>query len=188
MKTIKAKMGYLLAFLLLTVAVFAGGCSNSTGTEDTGNSTKVDFSYEINTSVEESTEVSAETGDSEVITVGDVSITEDGEYTSKEEVAAYIHTFGKLPSNYITKKQAKRLGWGSDAELDEVAPGKSIGGDKFGNREGNLPEAEGRTYQECDIDYEGGARNAKRIIFSNDGYIFYTDDHYATFEQLYGED
>lgn len=111
---------------------------------------------------------------------------EHGSYTSKDAVAAYIHTYGHLPDNYITKRDAEELGWNSkEGNLWEVAPGKSIGGSKFGNYEGLLPEKKGRKYFECDIDYEGGYRGAKRIIYSNDGLIFYTDDHYESFEQLY---
>lgn len=118
----------------------------------------------------------------------ELSVTRDGEYSSREEVALYIHQYGCLPGNYITKKQAQALGWVSkEGNLWEVAPGKSIGGDRFGNYEGNLPEAEGRQYYECDIDFDGTYRNAKRILYSNDGLIFYTDDHYETFTQLYGE-
>lgn len=114
------------------------------------------------------------------------AIDENGEYTSKEEVALYIHTFGKLPSNYITKKEAQEQGWDSKSgNLDQVLPGKSIGGDKFGNREELLPTSKGRKYYECDINYTGGFRNGERIVFSNDGLIFYTQDHYKTFEQLY---
>ena len=112
------------------------------------------------------------------------SVTEDGEYTSKEEVAAYIHAFGHLPDNYITKREAEELGWENrEGNLWEVAPGKSIGGSKFGNYEGNLPEKKGRKYYECDIDFEGGYRGAKRIIYSSDGLIFYTEDHYEHFQQ-----
>ncbi|MDO4337126.1 MAG: ribonuclease domain-containing protein [Eubacteriales bacterium] len=119
-------------------------------------------------------------------TSGGIKVEEDGTYTSKEEVAVYIHTYGHLPSNYITKEEAQDLGWDSkEGNLDEVAPGKSIGGDTYGNYEGMLPVEEGRTYQECDIDYDGGYRNEKRLIFSNDGLIFYTGDHYETFEQVY---
>ena len=118
--------------------------------------------------------------------LGGLLIEEDGEYTSKDEVALYIHTYGRLPSNYITKREAEELGWVSSwGNLWEVAPGKSIGGSRFGNYEGNLPESSGRKYYECDIDFDGEYRNAKRIIYSNDGLIFYTDDHYKTFEQLY---
>lgn len=116
-------------------------------------------------------------------------IVEDGTYTSKEEVAAYINEFGHLPDNFITKDDAKDLGWDSKkGNLDEVAPGMSIGGDYFGNYEGVLPDAPGREYTECDIDYDGGSRGAKRIVFSNDGLIYYTEDHYESFELLYGQE
>ena len=115
-----------------------------------------------------------------------VFVERNGTYTSKEQVAAYINSFGELPSNYITKEQARRLGWiSSQGNLNKVAPGKSIGGDRFGNYEKQLPEKRGRQYYECDIDYRGGRRNAKRIIFSSDGLIYYTEDHYNTFERLY---
>lgn len=116
----------------------------------------------------------------------DAPIAEDGAYTSKDDVALYIHTYGKLPPNFLTKKDAQARGWeSSKGNLQTVAPGMSIGGDRFGNREGLLPDKKGRQYYECDIDYDGGKRNAKRIVFSDDGLIFYTDDHYASFEQLY---
>lgn len=115
-------------------------------------------------------------------------ITEEGEYTSKDEVAEYIYLYGHLPPNYITKSEAQELGWvASKGNLWKVAPGKSIGGDRFGNREGLLPTAKGRKYYECDIDFDGKYRNAKRIVFSNDGLVYYTEDHYETFELLYGE-
>ena len=111
---------------------------------------------------------------------------EDGSYTSMSEVAAYIHTYGHLPDNYITKSKAKKLGWNAqEGNLWEVAPGKSIGGDNFSNYEGKLPKASGRKYRECDIDYNGGTRNAKRLVYSNDGLIFYTQDHYKSYTQLY---
>ncbi len=114
------------------------------------------------------------------------SVEKDGSYTSPEDVAEYIHTFGTLPGNFITKGEAKKLGWDSSkGNLWDVAYGKSIGGDRFGNYEKLLPEAEDRTYTECDVNYEGGYRGGERIIFSNDGLIFYTNDHYESFEQLY---
>ena len=110
-------------------------------------------------------------------------------YTSKDEVALYIYTYDHLPSNYITKKEAKALGWvSSEGNLDEVAPGMNIGGDYFGNYEGILPEEDDRDYYECDIDFDGTYRNAKRIVYSNDGLIYYTEDHYESFELLYGEE
>lgn len=113
---------------------------------------------------------------------------EDGVYTSKEDVALYIHQYGHLPSNFITKKEAEKLGW-SGGSLEPYAPGKCIGGSRFGNYEGLLPEADGRSYTECDIDTLGAkSRGAKRIVFSNDGLIYYTEDHYESFELLYGEE
>ena len=116
------------------------------------------------------------------------SLPEDGTYSSRDDVALYIHTYGHLPGNFITKKEARELGW-SGGSVEEYAPGKCIGGDHFGNYEGLLPEKSGRSYTECDIDTLGSSgRGAKRIIFSNDGLIYYTDDHYASFTLLYGEE
>lgn len=115
-----------------------------------------------------------------------IKVKEQGQYTDKDRVALYIHTYGHLPDNYITKAEAQKLGWDNTlGNLRKVAPGKSIGGDRFGNYEGQLPKANKRKYFECDIDYKSGKRNAKRIVFSNDGLIFYTNDHYKTFQQLY---
>ena len=112
---------------------------------------------------------------------------ENGSYTTKEDVALYIHLYGKLPDNFITKNAARDLGW-EGGGLEDYAPGKCIGGDRFGNYEGLLPDAPGRSWTECDIDTLGAkSRGAKRIVFSNDGLIYYTDDHYESFELLYGE-
>lgn len=114
------------------------------------------------------------------------AVSEDGEYTAPEDVAAYIHAYGRLPQNFITKSEAMDLGWvSSEGNLWDVAYGKSIGGDVFGNREGRLPAAAGRTWYECDVNYRGGFRGGERIVYSVDGLIYYTDDHYETFEQLY---
>lgn len=116
------------------------------------------------------------------------AIDEFGLYTTKEDVALYIHTYGKLPDNFITKSEARKLGW-EGGGLDGYANGMSIGGDKFGNYEGRLPDAEGRKWTECDIDtLHARSRGAKRIVFSNDGLIYYTEDHYESFELLYGEE
>ena len=104
------------------------------------------------------------------------AIAEDGSYTSKDEVALYIHTYGHLPENYITKDEAYDLGWKSEGHTRRGAPGMSIGGDYYGNYEGVLPDEPGREYHECDIDYESGNRNGKRIVYSNDGNIYYTED------------
>lgn len=120
--------------------------------------------------------------------VEDPELSEDGIYTSRDEVALYISVYGRLPSNFITQKEAKALGW-EGGSLEDYAPDKCIGGSRFGNYEGLLPEKEGRVYTECDIDTLGAdRRGAKRIVFSNDGLIYYTEDHYESFELLYGEE
>lgn len=122
-------------------------------------------------------------------TTAEAFVKRDGTYTDKEHVAAYIHEFGTLPGNFVTKKEAEAAGWvSSKGNLQKVLPGKSIGGDNFGNFEKKLPTKKGRKYTECDIDYQGGTRNGKRIVFSNDGLIYYTGDHYETFTLLYGEE
>lgn len=111
-------------------------------------------------------------------------IDKDGEYTSPEDVALYIHTYRTLPKNYITKNEAKHLGWDSgEGNLDEVAPGKSIGGDRYGNYEKKLPTNE--KYKECDVNYRGGYRGAERLIYTSGGTVYYTNDHYKSFKKLY---
>lgn len=119
----------------------------------------------------------------------EANLDEKGSYTSKEEVSLYLHLYGKLPENYITKNDAKDEGWdASKGNLFDVTDEKSIGGDRFYNREGLLPDEKDRKYYEADIDYAGGSRGAKRMVFSSDGLIYYTGDHYNSFELLYGEE
>lgn len=121
----------------------------------------------------------------QILDDGSTRISSDGVYTSKEDVAQYIHTYGCLPRNFMTKDEARQLGW-EGGSLEEFAPGMCIGGDRFGNYEGLLPED--RNYTECDIDTLGAEkRGAKRIVFSDDGLVYYTEDHYESFELLYGE-
>ena len=159
MKT--SRINYILLFIVFLPILLFGSCFKSNADSNNAtNSTKI--------------ETPAPT------------INADGCYTDRDNVALYIHTFKHLPQNYITKKEAEALGWISQkGNLRDVAPDKSIGGDKFNNFEGLLPKQKGRQYYECDIDYEGGRRNAKRIVYSNDGLIYYTKDHYNSFEKLY---
>ena len=141
-------------------------------------------------SYEESAETSSEESDEETVESSEETsmMDKDGTYTSAEDVALYIYTYGELPGNFMTKKDAKKLGW-TGGSLEDYAPGMCIGGDYFGNYEGILPEKKGREYHECDIDTLGkSSRGAKRIVFSNDGLIYYTEDHYDSFELLYGEE
>ena len=112
---------------------------------------------------------------------------EDGSYTTKEDVLAYLIAYGHLPPNFITKNEARAAGW-EGGSLERYCPGKCIGGDRFGNREGLLPSARGRIWWECDINTLGArSRGAERLVYSNDGLIYYTGDHYESFELLYGE-
>ncbi len=181
----KAKLKkYLVIISLALASVFAlSACSVSVKVTNSSDSSESDSSGVLDGIVSGVLTEDELSGIDEAMQV----LHEDGSYNSKDEVALYIHLYGKLPSNYITKKEAENLGW-EGGSLESVAPGKSIGGDKFGNYEGLLPEADGRTYKECDIDTEGkSSRGEKRIVFSNDGLIYYTEDHYETFEELYGE-
>ncbi len=198
-KFIKIRQLLLSLFLILAVSVgFLNGCASG-NTKTTGNYEKstqerqteeqgteeqstekesIEESSEEQVTEEESTEEQTAEEQSE-----EEQLAEDGQYCSREEVALYLHIYGKLPSNYITKNEAKALGW-SGGSLEEYAPGKCIGGDTFGNYEGLLPE--GKEYKECDIDTLGkSTRGAKRIVFSDDGMIYYTDDHYQSFTLLY---
>lgn len=114
----------------------------------------------------------------------DLKLEPNKAYSSKEEVALYIHLYNELPPNYLTKDEANALGWDAEkGNLWEVTDEMSIGGDRFSNREGLLPED--KKYFECDIDYQGGYRGAKRLVYSDDGWIYYTADHYDSFELLY---
>lgn len=168
----KKWMNGLLAFVL-AFTLTACGAAGTVG----------DGGYAGQSAEATKTEQSAEAQEAD-----EATLAEDGTYTTKEDVAAYIHAYGHLPNNFITKKEAEKLGW-SGGSLEPYAPGKCIGGSRFGNYEGILPEKKGRTYTECDIDTLGASkRGAKRIVFSNDGLIYYTGDHYETFELLYGEE
>lgn len=138
-------------------------------------------SMQDSTTLEEDTESLQESEfDTDLFTVK-----EDGHYTDAQNVADFIEAFGELPDNYITKDEAYEMGWVPDqGNLDQVAPGMSIGGDFFGNFEGRLPDSPDRQYYEADINYSGGYRGPERLVFSDDGLYFYTNDHYDTFETV----
>ncbi len=161
--------------------------SSSSSTESSSSLSSTESSSSSSSTESSSSSSSTESSSSSSSTESAV-IDENGSYTSKDDVALYIHVYGRLPSNFISKNEAEKLGW-SGGSLEPYAPGKCIGGSRFGNYEGLLPKKSGRTYTECDIDTLGKkSRGAKRIVFSNDGLIYYTDDHYASFELLYGEE
>ena len=117
-----------------------------------------------------------------------IPVKEGAAYYDPDNVVLYLYYFGELPPNFITKDEARDLGW-SGGSVERYREGAAIGGDRFSNREGTLPKASGRTYTECDIDTDGyHSRGSRRIVFSNDGLIYYTHDHYEHFELLYGEE
>ena len=120
------------------------------------------------------------------LNAADYPVSKNEWYDTMEEVAVYLATYDDLPHNFITKKEAQQLGWvSSEGNLWDVTDEMSIGGDKFGNYEGLLPKKNGRQWYECDVNYRGGYRGSERILYSNDGLIYYTDDHYESFTQLY---
>ena len=97
----------------------------------------------------------------------------------------YMKQYGHLPSNYISKAVAQKLGWDSKkGNLRNVMPNSIMGGDKFSNRKGLLPASSGRVWFEADINYTGGYRNTQRLVYSNDGLVFVTYDHYKTFYEV----
>lgn len=175
---------YIVSWLMLIALCMSAGCG-----------------YLTYTSMDDVTVIGGADGPTSIIVAGEPSAEEsasselveatvevlaiDGSYTTCEDVALYLETYGELPDNFITKKEARELGW-EGGSLEPYAPGKCIGGDKFGNFEGLLPKEDGRSYKECDIDTLGAdSRGAKRIVYSNDGLIYYTENHYESFTLLY---
>jgi len=179
------------ALLLLALALFVYLNNDAPNTRlGTTNEMDDQITTEITvteTLTENESEVSTETeAITEVETETEAELNEFASYYSATDVAAYIHTYKQLPSNYLTKNEAMDLGWDSDkGNLWDVTDKMVIGGDIFGNREGLLPDKKGRAWYECDVNYTGGFRNAHRIVFSNDGLIYYTSNHYASFKKLY---
>ena len=163
------KVSAILLFLLMSISLF--GCA---GTNKTAENKQQGSQSETIKSDSKNT---------------DSSKTEDAKnkkiINDFQGVADYIHKNGTLPENFITKAQADKLGWKPGDDLNKVAPGKSIGGDIFKNAEKSLPDAANRIWHECDINYNGGHRGDDRILYSNDGLIYSTSDHYKTFKVLY---
>ncbi|MGK9325637.1 ribonuclease domain-containing protein [Aerococcus urinaeequi] len=176
-KNPKAVIGIILAALAVYV-------SQEPWNMDDHNNNQSDQAQVADSESDSSTTSESATESAQATDEDTVQVAEDRTYTSPEEVAAYIDQYDTLPENYITKSEAEDLGWeSSDGNLWEVAEGMSIGGDYFGNYEGLLPEED--DYREADVNYDGGFRGAERIIYSDDGDIYYTDDHYESFQQLY---
>lgn len=196
----KTKNKYVIALFLCLLTGCSNNISSGNNNQDIEQNKNID---DISESVvqdtrdikseKSNTQETQDLEDRDIIDLEKIEVEENGTYMSKEEVAAYIHKYNKLPSNFITEEEAKALGWVSkEGNLSEVAPGKSVGGEVV--RSGHyvsqsvdkkVGKKEGRIYYMCDINYTGGFRGAERLIYSNDGVICYTPDHYETFEVLY---
>jgi len=100
------------------------------------------------------------------------------------ETVMSLRRDGRLPARYVDKREAERLGWRPGDDLCRVARGRAIGGDRFGNFERMLPDRQGRTWREADLDFACGRRGARRLVFSSDGLVFVTTDHYQSFREV----
>lgn len=174
-----------LLALIITTAFLLSGCYYTYEYEPVSNASQA-AETTVTTQEETAPAETSEEQETEVTETTLPPIDENGSYTTKDDVALYIYTYGCLPQNFMTKNEARALGW-EGGGLEDYAPGMCIGGDYFGNYEGLLPDGE---YRECDIDTLGAdSRGAKRIIYTEDcSTIYYTDDHYASFTLLYGEE
>lgn len=172
-----------LALALLLAGLLASGCQGGTGLKDPGAAAALPteaLPTEALLTAEPEEQAAAEA------TKAPEPEKKAGPITDPQGIADYLFRHGELPPNFITKAEAKALGWDSSRNyVSDVAPGMSIGGDRYGNYEGKLPKAKGRKFTECDCNYRGGKRNGERIVFSNDGRVWYTRDHYGTFEELF---
>lgn len=191
-KSKKGFYGLILWMMALVLALSLSGCGVAIESEAPGTQEKPAAEQPVGAEPGASSESESEVPPAELsplearLAEAESYVEEGGSYSAPEEVAAYLHLYGKLPENFITKRDAGDLGWESNkGNLWEVTDEMSIGGDAFGNREGRLPDKEGRKWFECDVRYEGGYRGAERLVYSNDGLIYYTEDHYESFVQLY---
>ncbi len=97
----------------------------------------------------------------------------------------WLKTYGKLPSYYVSAEQARSKGWSpKKGNFDKLFPNKMMKRGEYDNKDGHLPSAPGRIWYEADINYRHGFRGLPRIVYSNDGLIFVTYDHYATFIEI----
>ena len=166
---------FALLVLLTAAVILLTGCTASA--LETAKKKKTAKPTAVVTAVPEATAAPEET---------EAPAEEEGPIIEPQRIADYLFQYGRLPDNFLTKKEAQALGWDSSSNyVSDVAPGMSIGGDYFGNYEGKLPRVQGRKYYEADCYYTGGKRNAYRIIFSSDGHVWYTEDHYNTFTELF---
>lgn len=89
-----------------------------------------------------------------------------------------------LPNYYLSKAELIDTGWKPGKFPSNWVPGKMLAGGIYNNKNQHLPETAGRTWYEADINYYSGKRNSSRILYSNDGLVFATFDHYSTFSEI----
>ncbi len=183
LELINLKLKKLLPIILLALVLIYAFLP------DSGNDAAVDIAGDavsvVETVIDEAADGTEDKDSQPQQAEPETAIDYDGYYYSRDDVALYIHSYGCLPGNFVTKDEARDAGW-NGGSVEEYLPDMAIGGDRFGNREGLLPEAPGRIWTECDINTHGASgRGAERIVFSNDGLIYYTADHYENFELLY---
>jgi len=171
----------LLALLLAVSSAFAGGSAVSAKNKKKKNTPTPRAAVTAT-----ATPTAKPTPTPDAPAVATPSPVPDGAIIDPQSIADYIFAHGCLPDNFVTKREAQDAGWDSSYNyLSDVLPGKSIGGSRFGNYEGKLPDAPGRKWYECDCYYTRGKRNAYRVVYSSDGLVYYTGDHYNTFTQLF---
>lgn len=182
-----SKAKKLLSILLIFAVIFAA-CTGLSNNENTGaNKQEVKEDLSGGSKADKSSQDKAEKTDKSKQTSSSGKLDKNSPYYSKDDVANYLIQYRQLPKNYLTKNEAMDKGWDAkEGNLWDVTDKGVIGGDKFGNREGLLPTAKGRKYYEADVNYKGGFRGSERLIYSNDGLIFYTNDHYSSFEEIRG--
>ena len=96
----------------------------------------------------------------------------------------HIKNVNKLPDNYITKEELKSFHWKRGKAPSNYAPGKIVGGNIYKNDDLHLPHEMKRIWYEADINYVQGKRNSQRLVYSDDGLIFVTYNHYQTFYEI----
>lgn len=189
MKTFRKFLSLILS--IFTVLPFVTSCNKTIGIIGGADGPTSIFvtGGETHSETDEAAPESAETetdgalSETETAETSEVTLDIDGIYDSRDDVALYLHIYGYLPKNYITKAEAKKLGW-EGGSVEKYAPGKCIGGSSFGNYEEILPQDE--EYYECDINTLGkSSRGAERLVYTDDGYIYYTGNHYESFDMLY---
>jgi len=180
---IKYLLSLVLAFVLSCGEV--GGDFNSSPSQNANVSSSSSQSTDVNSSSSQNANVSS----SSLQDILD-AILETGIYTAKDSVATYIYLFHKLPSNYVNKATGQTLyenETGNTFSKWNFNPwtllGVMIGGDIFYNNEGLLPSE--NSYRECDVDYHDSSRGTKRLIYTLNGIVYYTANHYESFTKIY---